>query len=50
MRPLSEVRDEIYSELKNIRSDEWLRGMDREAQVRILNPEFVSPTPPPAKQ
>jgi peptidyl-prolyl cis-trans isomerase C len=50
VRPLSEVRDEIYNELKGIRSDEWLRGMDREAQVRILSPEFISPAPPPAKQ
>ena len=50
VRPLSEVRDEIYTELKNIRSDEWLRGMDREAQVRILSPEFIAPAPPPAKQ
>jgi peptidyl-prolyl cis-trans isomerase C len=48
LRPLSEVRDEIYNELKNIRSDEWLRGMDREAKVQILSPEFVSPTPMPA--
>jgi hypothetical protein len=44
------VRDEIYNELKSIRSDEWLRGVDREAQVRILRPEFAPPAPPPAKQ
>ncbi len=51
VRPLSDVRDEIYNELKNIRSDEWLRGMDREAKVQILSPEFVSEMPPPpAKQ
>ena len=50
LRPLSEVRDEIYNELKSIRSDEWLRGVDREAQVRILSPEFAPPAPPPAKQ
>jgi peptidyl-prolyl cis-trans isomerase C len=49
LRPLSEVRDEIYNELKNIRSDEWLRGMDREVKVQILSPEFVAPAPPPAK-
>ena len=48
LRPLSEVRDEIYNELKNIRSDEWLRGMDREAKVQIVSQEFVSPTPMPA--
>jgi parvulin-like peptidyl-prolyl isomerase len=50
VRPLSEVRDEIYNELKNIRSDEWLRGMDREAKVQIVSPEFISGTPAPAKQ
>jgi peptidyl-prolyl cis-trans isomerase C len=50
VRPLSEVRDEIYNELKNIRSDEWLRGMDKEAMVQILSPEFVSPAPAPAKK
>ncbi len=50
VRPLSDVRDEIYNELKNIRSDEWLRGMDREAKVQILSPEFVSEMPAPAKQ
>jgi peptidyl-prolyl cis-trans isomerase C len=50
LRPLSEVRDEIYNELKSIRSDEWLRGVDREAQVRILSPEFAPPAPAPDKQ
>jgi parvulin-like peptidyl-prolyl isomerase len=49
VRPLSEVRDEIYNELKNIRSDVWLRGMDREAKVQIVSPEFISGTPAPAK-
>ena len=49
VRPLSEVRDEIYNELKNIRSDEWMRGMDREAKVQIVSPEFVAATPAPAK-
>ena len=50
VRPLSEVRDEIYSDLKNVRSDEWLRGMDRDAKVQIVNPAFISGTPAPAKQ
>jgi peptidyl-prolyl cis-trans isomerase C len=50
VRPLSEVRDEIYNELKNIRSDEWLRGIDAQAKVQILSPEFISPAPAPAKQ
>jgi hypothetical protein len=51
VRPLSEVRDEIYTELKNLHSDEWLRGMDRDAKVQIVNPAFIAGTPPaPAKQ
>jgi parvulin-like peptidyl-prolyl isomerase len=50
VRPLSEVRDDIYNELKNIRSDEWLRGMDRSAKVQIVEPAFIAGTPTPAKQ
>jgi peptidyl-prolyl cis-trans isomerase C len=49
VRPLSEVRDEIYNELKNARSNEWLRGMDEGAKVQIVNPAFVSGMPAPAK-
>ena len=49
VRPLSEVRDEIYTDLKNVRSDAWLRGMDRDAKVKIVNPAFISGTPAPAK-
>jgi peptidyl-prolyl cis-trans isomerase C len=50
VRPLSEVRDEIYNELRNVKSDQWLRGMDREAKVQIVNPAFIAGTPAPAKQ
>jgi parvulin-like peptidyl-prolyl isomerase len=50
VRPLSEVRDEIYSELRNTKSDQWLRGMDRDAKVQIVNPAFIAGTPVPAKQ
>jgi peptidyl-prolyl cis-trans isomerase C len=48
VRPLSEVRDDIYNELKTTRSDEWLRGMDRDAKVQIVNPAFISGAPAPA--
>ncbi len=48
VRPLSEVRDDIYNDLKTIRSDQWLRGMDRDAKVQIVNPAFLSTTPAPA--
>ena len=50
VRPLSEVRDEIYNDLKSARSDEWLRGMDRDAKVQIVNPAFISGTPAAARQ
>jgi hypothetical protein len=52
VRPLSEVRDEIYNDLRNLRSDQWLRGMDREAKVQIVNPAFLGAPAPatPAKQ
>src|ERR1035437_847789 len=50
VRPLSEVRDEIYNDLKTARSDEWLRGIDSDAQVQIVTPAFISGTPAPAKQ
>jgi peptidyl-prolyl cis-trans isomerase C len=50
VRPLSEVRDEIYNELKTTRSDEWLRGMDRDAKVQIVSPAFISGAPVPAKK
>jgi parvulin-like peptidyl-prolyl isomerase len=49
VRPLSEVRDDIYTELKNTHSDEWLRGMDRDAKVQIVNPAFIAGTTTPAK-
>jgi len=50
VRPLSEVRDDIYNDLKNARSDQWLRGMDHDAQVQIVNPAFIAGKPTTAKQ
>lgn len=47
VRPLSEVRDEIYNDLKSVKSDQWLRGMDKETKVEIVNPAFVTGTPAP---
>jgi hypothetical protein len=48
------VRDEIYNELKNTRSDAWLRGVDRDAKVQIVSPEFLAgpttPAPVPPKK
>jgi peptidyl-prolyl cis-trans isomerase C len=49
VRPLSEVRDDIFNDLKNERSTQWLDSMNRDAKVQILSPEFVGkPAAPPA--
>ena len=48
VRPLSEVRDEIYNQLKTTRADEWLHALDDSAKVQIVNPAFLSPAPVPA--
>jgi peptidyl-prolyl cis-trans isomerase C len=50
VRPLTEVRDEIYTELKNVRSDQWMRGIDSEVNVRIVSPEFIAGPTTPVKQ
>jgi hypothetical protein len=39
--PLSEVRDDIYNELKNNRATEWLDKINKESKVQIMSPEFV---------
>src|SRR5262249_3392931 len=41
-RKLSEVRDDIYNELKNQRYNEWMGKMDRDTVVDI-NPAFQVP-------
>jgi parvulin-like peptidyl-prolyl isomerase len=49
VRPLSEVRDDIYNDLKNDRSTEWLDKINRESTVKIMSPEFIGkPAAPPA--
>ena len=40
-RPLAEVRDEIYNELKNSKARAWLDRMNMETTVRIVNPGFA---------
>jgi peptidyl-prolyl cis-trans isomerase C len=45
-RPLSEVRDEIYNEIKNQRFNQWMDTLNRETTVQS-NPAFA---PPPAGQ
>jgi len=48
VRPLSEVRDDIYNDLRNTRADDWLRGQDRDAKVEIVNKTFINGTTPAA--
>ncbi|HJZ95677.1 MAG TPA: peptidylprolyl isomerase [Candidatus Solibacter sp.] len=40
-RPLSDVRDDIYNELKNAKAREWLDRMNLSTVVKVLNPAFL---------
>jgi parvulin-like peptidyl-prolyl isomerase len=40
-RPLSDVRDDIYNELKNAKAREWLDRMNLSTVVKVLNESFV---------
>ena len=49
VRPLSQVRDEIYSMLKEKLSGEWMEKANREFKVIYSSPEFLgTPAPPKA--
>jgi parvulin-like peptidyl-prolyl isomerase len=49
VRPLSEVRDDIYNDLKNDRSTAWLDQVNRDSKVQIMSPEFAArPAAPPS--
>ena len=48
VRPLSEVRDDIFNELKNDASTAWLDRISRESKVQVLSPEFVGKPAAPA--
>jgi peptidyl-prolyl cis-trans isomerase C len=39
-KPLSEVRDQIFSELKQQKFQEWLNGMAKSAAPKFVNPAF----------
>ena len=49
VRPLSEVRDDIYNELRNTQSTDWLNQIDRESKVDIVSQEFIGKKPAPVK-
>jgi peptidyl-prolyl cis-trans isomerase C len=40
-RPLSDVRDDIYNELKNAKAREWIDRMNLSTVVKVLNPAFL---------
>jgi peptidyl-prolyl cis-trans isomerase C len=51
-RPLSQVRDEIFTEVKQQQYARWLEETNRNTQVQYTSPEFIGLTPPvtsPAK-
>ena len=48
VRPLSEVRDDIFNELKNDASTQWLDKISRESKVQVLSPEFIGKPAAPA--
>jgi peptidyl-prolyl cis-trans isomerase C len=40
-RPMSEVRDEIFTEIKNSRYAQWLDQKSKESQPQLPSPEFL---------
>ncbi len=46
-RPLSQVRDEIFSELKQQHYAEWLEKTNKDNKVTFTSPEFLGLTPMP---
>src|SRR5271157_3685879 len=49
-RPLSQVRDEIFTELKQRHYGQWLDQTNKDTKVEITSPAFVGEAaPPPAK-
>jgi peptidyl-prolyl cis-trans isomerase C len=45
VKPLKDVRDEIYNDLKNLRIRDWMDKMDKETKVEV-NPKFAPPKKP----
>jgi peptidyl-prolyl cis-trans isomerase C len=48
-RPLSQVRDEIFEELKHEHYTQWFDQMSRDTKVEITNPAFLANGPAPGK-
>jgi parvulin-like peptidyl-prolyl isomerase len=47
VRPLSEVRDEIFNELKQWRYKQWLEETNRNVRVKVDSEAFFNAAPPP---
>jgi peptidyl-prolyl cis-trans isomerase C len=50
-RPLSEVRDDLYNQIKDQRGREWMEQTRKSAKVKIVNEKFFTapaPSPSPA--
>lgn len=47
-RPLSQVRDQIFTTLKTQHAQQWVGQIDREIKVEFPNPAFPPPKPQPA--
>lgn len=47
-KPLSDVRDQIFNDLKNQKLKEWLDGLSKDAEPKFVNPAFPPPPKSPA--
>jgi len=50
LRPFADVKDEIYTELKDQRSREWMDGLQKDLNIKEENSQFFHPPAPPAKK
>ena len=48
-RPVSQVRDQIFEEIKHEHYAQWFEKMDRETKVEITNPAFLGNAPAKGK-
>jgi peptidyl-prolyl cis-trans isomerase C len=40
-KPLATVRDQVFTELKNQKLQEWFREMEKQAKPKFVNPKFL---------
>ena len=46
VRPYAEVKDDIYTELKQTHLKEWIDGMTKSIPLKIENDAFMAPNAP----